>query len=359
MTTGMHWAQKKSSGDKLVDLIAENVDRLINLDISSYGVIRHLHEAAFALYQRPVTLEAAERLKNAVSENDYFFVTSGWVMPGYYPYGETDGPIGAATIGRALAVGLNARMVVLTEAEMVPATIATCRAAGLNIMTEEDLRRAPRPPHRKNQYCIIVPFPIDDNVAVAESERLFNNYSPKALIAIEKNGPNKDGRYSMVDGSDNSDCVAKAGRLFEEAKKRGVLTIGIGDRGNEIGLGTIAEVPRKILPFGEKATDSTVVDVLVTAAVSNWGASGIAAVLAAMLDKPDVLHDTATESRMLQRCIEAGGVDGFNCRPIPITDGMLESTQVAICALLNELVRAPAARGPSVFATPVLGKPAK
>lgn len=356
MTQAVHWAETKSSGDKLVDLIAENVDRLINLDLSSYGVIRKLHEAAFALYQRPVTLEAAERLRNAVKDGDYFFVASGWVMPGFFPYGETDGPIGAATIGRALAIGLNARMVVLTEPEMVPITVATCRAAGLNVMTEEDLQRAPRPPHRHNLYCLVLPFPYDDAKAVTEAKRLFDTYKPKALMAIEKNGPNKDGHYSMIDGSDNSECQAKAGRLFEEARKRHVLTIGIGDRGNEIGLGTIADVPRRILPFGEKATDSTVVDVLVTAAVSNWGASGIAAVLAAMLNEPDVMHDTATESRMLKRCIEAGGVDGFNCRPVPITDGMLESTQVAICALLNELVRAPAARGPSVFATPVLGK---
>jgi hypothetical protein len=357
VTSEVHWSQEKSSGDKLVDLISENVDRLINLDLSSYGVIRHLHEAAFELYGRPVTLEAAERLKNAIGDNEFFFVTSGWVMPGYYPYGETDGPIGAATIGRALAVGLNARMVVLTEETMIGVTTAACRAAGLNVMTEEDLRRAPRPPHRQNHYCVVVPFPIDEVAAVSEAKRLFDAYSPKALIAIEKNGPNKDGRYSMVNGSDNSDCVAKAAKLFDEAKKRKVLTIGIGDRGNEIGLGTIAEVPRRILPYGEKATDSTIVDVVVTAAISNWGASGIAAVLAAILNKPDVLHDTSTETRMLHRCIEAGGVDGFNCCPVPITDGMSESTQVAICALLNELVMASAARKPSVFATPLLKKP--
>src|SRR5262249_49093867 len=136
----------------------------------------------------------------------------------------------------------------------------------------------------------------------------------------------------------------------------GVLTIGIGDRGNEIGFGTIGEIPRRILPFGEAATDSTIVDVVVTAAVSNWGASGIAAVLAAILDNPAVMHDTVIEGRMLHRCIEAGGIDGFNCQPLPVTDGIAESSHVAICALLNELVRAPAARGPSVFATPVVRK---
>jgi hypothetical protein len=158
----------------------------------------------------------------------------------------------------------------------------------------------------------------------------------------------------MVDGSDNSDCVGKAGLLFEEAKRRNVLTIGIGDRGNEIGFGGIADVPRRILPFGENATDSTIVDILITAAVSNWGASGIAAVLAALLGRPDIMHDTATESRMLHRCIEAGGIDGFSCRPLALTDSMSEATHVAICALLNELVRAPAARTRGLFSTPVV-----
>ena len=183
---------------------------------------------------------------------------------------------------------------------------------------------------------------------------LIDTYAPKAVMAVEKNGPNREGRYSMVDGSDNSDCVIKAGLLFEEAARGGVLTIGIGDRGNEIGFGPIEETPRRILPFGEQATDATMVDVLVTAAISNWGASGIAAALAADFDRPEVMHDPATESRMLQRCIDAGGIDGFSCRPVPVTDGMGKAVQVGICALLNELVRAPAAKEPSVFSTPMI-----
>jgi len=174
---------------------------------------------------------------------------------------------------------------------MVPITVATCRAAGLNVMTEDDFEHAPRPPHPNNLWCLVVPIPYEDEACIAETRRLFERYQPKAVVAIEKNGPNAEGRYSMVDGVDNSDCVIKAARFFEEAARRGVLTIGIGDRGNEIGCGTIAEVPKRLLPFGEQATDATVVDVLVTAAVSNWGASGIAAVLAAILDRPEVMHE--------------------------------------------------------------------
>jgi D-glutamate cyclase len=342
-----------ASNDPLHGLIAENIDSLVNLDISGYGVIADIHQAAREHYGAPLAWLAAERLRAALPDGGYFFVTSGWLMPGCYPYGETDGPIGAAILGRALALAFGARMVVLTEAEMLPCTTAACRAAGLNVLTEGDIARAPRPPHPNIPMCIIVPIPIPLEAAQSEAKRLFDTYDPKAILSMEKNGPNAEGKYCMVGGDDNSDCVIKAAEFFYEAERRGVLTIGIGDRGNEIGFGAIAEVPRRVLPFGEQATDNTTVDVLVTAAVSNWGASAIAASLAAMLDRTEVMHDTDTESRMLHRCIDAGGVDGFGCTPIPVTDGMREPVHVGICALLNEIVRAPAVKSPSVFATPL------
>jgi hypothetical protein len=344
-----------TGNDPLHALIAENIDRLVNLDVSGYGVIAAIHEAALAHYGAPLAWLAAERLRAALGDGGTFFVTSGWLMPGFYPYGETDGPIGAAILGRALSHAFGARMVVLTEAEMVPCTTAACRAAGLNVMTEAEIAAAPRPPHAGNRYCLIVPIPIPLEACQSEARRLFDTYDPKAILSVEKNGPNAEGKYCMVGGDDNSDCVIKAAEFFYEAERRGVLTIGIGDRGNEIGFGAITEVPRRVLPFGEQATDSTVVDVLVTAAVSNWGASAIAAALAAMLDRPEVMHDTDTESRMLHRCIEAGGIDGFGCTPIPVTDGMREAVHVGVCALLNEMVRAPAVKSRSVFATPIHG----
>lgn len=346
--------EQSGADDPLVLHIAENVDQLVNLDISAYGVIRHLYEAARRLYSRPLTLEAARRLQAGLGAGDYFVVTSGWILPGYYPYGENDGPIGTAALGRAVTYGLGARMIAVTEAEMVPVVTAACRAAGLNVLTEDDLANAPRPPFRMNEYCLVIPLPIDDKANEEEARRIFDRYGPKALIAIEKNGPNADGKYCMVDGVDNSDCVAKAGRLFEQARARNVLTIGIGDRGNEIGLGTIGEVPRRILPHGEQATDSTIVDVVVTATVSNWGASGIAAVLAALLDKPEIFYGPDVEARIVERCMDHGCLDGFTGRPILQADGMSLAAHIGVNALLNELVRAPAARGRLTYSTPLL-----
>jgi len=356
----------KAAGS-LNELRADTIDRLVNLDVSGYGVIQALHAAARAHHGRPLAMLAAERLAAALAEGDHLFVTAGWILTGSYPYGETDGPIGAAILARATALGLGARTVILTEPELVDMTAATCRAAGLNVLAEADLARAPRPPHPRFPYCHVLPFPIDDAAAIGEARRLFDAYAPKALVSVEKNGPNRKGVYHMVHGPDDSDCVAKAGRLFDEAARRGVVTIGIGDRGNEIGFGAIEAVPRALLPFGAACTcpcgagvvDATTVDVLVTAAVSNWGAAAIAACLATLLDRAEVLHDAATESRLLHAAIAAGGVDGMSCRPVPSTDGMPEPVHLAVTTLLNEIVRAPAATQKTLFSTPLFPAPAR
>ena len=60
-------------------------------------------------------------------------------------------------------------------------------------------------------------------------------------------------------------------------------------------------------PFWSLTTE---VDVTVVATVSNWGAYGIQATLAAVTRNRDIIHVPALEQRMLHACTEAGGVDG-------------------------------------------------
>jgi hypothetical protein len=71
--------------------------------------------------------------------------------------------------------------------------------------------------------------------------------------------------------------------LFKAARQRGVLTIGVADPGNEIGMGAIADtVKRRLLPYGAKCqrpcaggvADATEVDVVVPGTCSNWSAYG-------------------------------------------------------------------------------------
>jgi hypothetical protein len=83
----------------------------------------------------------------------------------------------------------------------------------------------------------------------------------------------------------------------------------------------------------------TPTDVLVVGAVSNWGAYGIEASLAILLERRDLLH-TATEARrVIERCLEAGGLDSTSCSQRFFVDGISGETSVNIVEMLGEMVR--------------------
>ena len=74
------------------------------------------------------------------------------------------------------------------------------------------------------------------------------------------------------------------------------------------------------------------------ASVSNWGAYAVAAALAGLLDNPAVLHDTATELRILEASLAGGAMDGAYSRLIPYVDGTSAAVQTSIITMLNQIV---------------------
>jgi hypothetical protein len=84
----------------------------------------------------------------------------------------------------------------------------------------------------------------------------------------------------------------------------------------------------------------TPTDVLVVAAVSNWGAYGIEASLAILLERPDLLHTTAEARRVIERCLAAGGLDSTSCSQRFFVDGVSGETSVNMVQMLGEMVRA-------------------
>jgi hypothetical protein len=83
----------------------------------------------------------------------------------------------------------------------------------------------------------------------------------------------------------------------------------------------------------------TATDVLVSAAVSNWGAYGVAAMLAALVRNPDALHGVDAERRMLIDCVKAGGMDGAVAKMVPLVDGTSPEVQTGLLTILHEIVR--------------------
>ena len=133
--------------------------------------------------------------------------------------------------------------------------------------------------------------------------------------------------------------------VIDEAKSRGILTIGIGDNGNEIGFGNIFDTVREIQPFGAKcqcpcqAGVASIVetDVLVPASTSNWGAYGVEACMAILLGKPEIMHTAEMDRRILTNCANTGCADGATIECTPTVDGT-GSSSFPLVELLRNLV---------------------
>ena len=56
-----------------------------------------------------------------------------------------------------------------------------------------------------------------------------------------------------------------------------ITTIGIGDGGNELGMGKVFDKVVSHVPYGKDIASSVSCDYLITCGVSNWGGFGLAA----------------------------------------------------------------------------------
>lgn len=334
------------SKETLLNLIAENVDKLITLDVGVRSDVDKIYPIMRKFLKRPMAMTAAEKLKEAVKPGDYVFLTTGFFVYEWLPsiVEETDGPLGAAALGRSLQIGLEARPIFLAHEKLAPMMELVAKAANFNIFPLEQFTKL----HR-SIGCSAIGFPTDDEEAKEKARSLIDKYNPKAIIAVEKVGPNKKGVYHGFYGDSMQDFEPHVGHLFDEANRRGILTIGIGDGcGAEICYGPVFD---EVRPFEERYSQcgcgcgegilcATKVTVPIIATVSNWGAYGVSACLAALLDKPDVTHDRETEFAMLRNCLNAGGYDGVNDRATFSVDGLHGQIHGHIVELLREIATA-------------------
>jgi hypothetical protein len=275
---------------------------------------------------------------NTVKPGDVVFIVTGAGYAPEVPNGESDGPPGAAALARAIYWGLKAVPVFVTEVCHAPPVVASARAAEV-MVREFDLAK------NRRMGGALITAPEDPAAAAAWAKELVAEYKPKAVIAIERLGPNDQG---IVHGSTGvpKNCV-DLGHVFIEAKKNNILTIGVGDNGNEIGFGRIYDFMRDFHPYGRECQYPggtgviTVIatDVFLPASVSNWGAYGIAAMIAFFLKQRDLVQTPDMERRILQACLDAGGWEMRYCTSRFIVDGTEGESSMAIVQLLRDLVR--------------------
>ncbi len=140
--------------------------------------------------------------------------------------------------------------------------------------------------------------------------------------------PNRRDRPQSMRGIDLTKSINPTHLLFEAAGLRGpaITTIGIGDGGNEIGMGKIPwPIIRRNVNGSAAIACRISTDFLIVAGVSNWGAYGLAAGVRLLRNAPPDPHlfDPERERQLLQLMIDAGPlVDGVTRRREATVDGL-------------------------------------
>ena len=309
------------------------LDRIMNLDIGQRGVEK-LYAPARARSTEALCAAAARHLTRTAAGDCIVLITGSLTRPWVSrSIGETDGPVGVAALARALSYGFNAIPVVITDTSLIEPISATLRAAGQAIVTLDDAKRATS----NKRFCsvaVVLGFPLEDGEARKEAKRIISEFRPTAVIAVERAGMTPKGTYHNMLGQDYSEGRARIDYLVEEAMSSQIPTIGVGDGGNEIGMGAVAEAVHQYVPHGKILCAKLATDVLLPAGVSNWGCYAIQAALAVMTEKPDLLHTAAMERRLVEAAANAGLVDGNTGKCEPTVDGLPVEVHVGIVELL-------------------------
>ena len=264
----------------------------------------------------PLSYQIGERLQRLQGKQVFLF--TGFVVPELYPQGENDGPLGTIALSRALE-----RIGLLPTIWVDPQLLDSAMWLGAELGIETPIRA------------------IDLNELGRCAHR------PAAAIAVEKPGQNEkntmhtfDG-IAIVSGSVPIDC------LFHEWAEAEILTIGIGDRGNEIGFGALRDEVARLRPetsscrcgCGGGVVSSTPTQLLLPAAVSNWGAYGIAASLAVLANDEALPLDPDEETRLLQVAAVRGCIDGVQRRSGFGVDGISGRISVAVVRELQRIAQ--------------------
>ena len=285
--------------------VFNEIDYLINLDIGKRNN-RLLYEAARKKY--PLCLKAAKFISKIEQGNA--IITTGFpVPPAMKP--ETDGLLGAVCLANVFQK-MNLNPVIVTDKISVGVFRNLCKSfvdKSIKIMTISE----------------------EKEKAKEMAGEIIDKFEPSFMISIERPGINKEGEYCNMNGKTISKFVGKTDFLFNEARNRGIKTIGIGDGGNELGMGNVFNaIPSK------KIASVTKVDFLVVAGVSNWGAYGIITALS-ILKGYNFCHRSEKEREMIEISVKSGAVDGVTKKSEYSVDGITSSIHEGMVEILYSI----------------------
>jgi hypothetical protein len=268
-----------TTDEKLTAILAA-----VQTDPGGRGLARDPHDNLFTAC--PGDFAAACR-SIAEHANPGLLVVTGFFIPtGDSGSFETDGPLGTVFLLRAMAA-ISVFAAFTAEAPIANAIGACIPSPGVGMPAT-------------------LPGPISH------------------YVAVERAGPASDGNYYTMRGRTISPYMSRYEHLLASGKDHS--TIGIGDGGNEIGMGKIPHgTIVKNIPNGDLTHCRVPTDHLIVAGVSNWGAYALAAGVYVLrgVKPPADLFDPNREREILEVMVREGPlVDGVTGKQTATVDGL-------------------------------------
>lgn len=245
-------------------------------------------------------------LEKSSTRNKTALITTGFfILSAEAP--ETDGPPGAIALSRALQQ-LGFEVIYVSDRYGIP------------LLTFDGVR-----PKQ------VIEFPISDHAVSRDFARgVLADVKPDVLIAVERCGFTAGNRHLNMTGKDISDFTAKIDYLFLSQEN----TLGIGDGGNEIGMGSFTRQIKSLanLP-GDPAVTPTHKTII--SSVSNWGAYGLITALSC-LSRRDLLPSVEWAGGLLTELVARGAVDGISGETKCTVDGFSTEQNAGVLVQLKQ-----------------------
>jgi hypothetical protein len=320
--------------------LLRRVRDLIQRDVNSRGLAADPVDNL--LTACPDDFENAARSLAAPSTQKVGILTGFFIARATPPCGETDGPLGAVFLARALAA-LEVPCVLYADHFCAKALEVGLATAGVADLT----------------HVVIVPA----GLTAEEARKQLDQDRLSHLIAVERVGPchtleslrgqpgteaaacsqfeeelpapERDRLYNMR-GIDITHWMAPGHLLVEAAGRAaaGPTTIGIGDGGNEIGMGKVPwRIIQKNVAKGGRIACRIRTDFLIVAGISNWGAYGLGFAASVLRGRQDLdrLLCVETERKILETMVERG----------PLVDGVTGTQTISVDGLPFEAYARP------------------
>lgn len=309
------------------------LQKLVQVDAAKRGLAAHPQRDMFkASGDEP--MKAAKNI--ADTTRAHVGIVTGFYIPSASA-AETDGPLGTLMLARVL-VALKLGVTVGVDPHTQNAIAVGLEHLGLTDKVTLKL----------------VPEAADVPAKTAAIDAFDPAKKLTHLVAIERAGPSRKLRddpspeacFNMA-GVDITGFTRPAWKLFDTkpADGRKITSIGIGDGGNEIGMGVIpTSFIEQNIANGAKIACKTRTDFLFVCGVSNWGGYALAAAIAILKKKAAAVKDffdADAELALLEVVVKGGPlVDGISGKATATVDGLAWETHAAVLGGIARILEA-------------------